>query len=221
MAFGVKGLVGRWGALLGNNNEAELALTSQGSLAIAQREPLYSEASRSGARFIASMNTLTGIAPVQAWPTTAAAHYIYNGDPIKTYVIDYLGFTCLAGTPASGGSLLGLIIKPTGTLPTMGGYNVVNASGSGNASRAVIATGYTIPAIAAAVTPWSGWVILNTANLAAAAYVGGGDASDNFKDGRLQIQPGYGLALTVLSGAGTTPLFGVHAEWLEAQLDMQ
>ncbi len=223
MALGIKGLIGRF-VFNANGSELELRQTDSGALAIAQVEPPYKEVSRSGRHFIGGLSTVTGRAPVQAIPTTTATVYLYNADPILSYCVDYLGIVTASGTPAAGCSLLGLMSKPTGTAPTAGSnYTIAQSSpSSARGSKAIIAEAYTIPTVdTSGVNSWKAWGVLASANFPAAAFIGGGDASDHFKEGRLVIPPGWGLAMAFLSGAGTSPLYGVHAEWSEIQIDQE
>lgn len=217
------GLIQRTLTKLGNGMPNELRLTEFGDQSVVQTLPPYAELTRGGRRFHGSIASLTGLAPVQAIPTTTATVYLYNADPAKAYLLDYLNAVCVAGTPGAGVILLGLMTKPTSTAPTAGAhYSVNNCSpGSGVRSLAVIAESYTIPAIdTTGANSWRAWVPLVAENTPAAAFLGA-DASDAFREGRLIIPPGWGLALAFLSAAGTSPLFGVVADWTEIELTLE
>ncbi len=225
MALGIKGLAGRFG-FNGNGIESEVRQTDAGSLAIALMEPPYKEVARAGRKFIcfpSSVTTLTGMGPVAAVPSTTCQFFLFNGDTTLSYVIDYLDVVVMAGTSAQGASLIGIMSKPTATAPTAGAYHsIVPANpGSARGSRSIIAEAYVIPTVdTTGKNSWPAWTFLMSGQLLAAT-VGGADASDSYKDGRLIIPPGWGLGLSTFSGAGTTPKFGLHAEWTELQLDLE
>lgn len=224
MPLGVKLHIGRF-AFSGNAVEEALRGTDLGSAAVAQVEPLYKEMARGGRKFIcfpSSLTTLTGMGPVAAMPTTTAVYYLYNPDS-SWYVVDYLNLITTAGTSAQGASIVGIMTKPTATLPTAGSYHTIVPANPATArsSRSIIAEAYTIPAAdATGKNSWTAWTFLTSGQLLAGT-VGGADASDAFREGRLIIPPGWGLAMAPFSGAGTTPKFGLHAEWSEIQIDQE
>lgn len=202
---------------LGGSPKA-LRLTGVESLAVTQVEPSGFEISRSGRRFIGGTQIIAnGIAPVAAIPTTTASLALYNGEQAggKSLAIEQLGFFLGSGTPAAGATLLACVSpRAIVTAPTAmaTGYGVQSASGSG-ASKALWATGVTIPAGAA-------WFQVASTQQLAAANVGQGDNVVAL-DGKLVVPPGFALGLVILSGAGTTPLYGVssvHSE-IEAELE--
>ena len=200
-----------------NYDGAPLRSTNFASLAVAQTEPPYLETTRNGRRFHGGTQIIAnGIAPVAAIPTTTATLGVYNNDINNnglSLVFDWLNVFLGSGTPAAGLTVLAAVAKPTAALTVNAtGYNSAALSGTANGSKALWGTAMTLPAS----TVWS--ALTSTMQLAA-ANVGQGD---NFLDlgGRIVIPPTYCLALAILSGTGTTPLYGVSMQWAEVELDL-
>lgn len=193
-----------------------LRMTGIESLAVAQVEPSRFELSRAGKRFIGGNQIIAnGIAPVSAIPTTTATLALYNADARKSLVIEQLGFWLGSGTPAAGATLFGTVSTgPIASPPTAmtTGFGIQGASGIG-ASKALWATGVTLPGSPA-------WVQLASTLQLAAVNVGQGDGVINL-DGALVIPPLRALGLAILSGAGTTPLYGVSCIHAEIEADLE
>lgn len=195
----------------------DLRMTGHESLAVAQVEPKDFELSRSGRRFIGGNQIIAnGIAPVSAIPTTTATLALYNADPSKSYAIEQLGFWLGSGTPAAGATLMATvspakIASPPAAMAT--GYGVASASGGSQSSKALWAAAVTLPGSPA-------WIqILSTLQLAA-ANVGQGDGILKLA-GALVVPPGHCLGLAILSGAGTTPLYGISCIHSELQAELE
>jgi hypothetical protein len=199
-------------------------MTDQGSIAVAVVEPFKKERRRAGAGFAAvNGNGSTFLAPVQAFPTTTLTMALWNGDKKKSYFIDTISAFLASGTPDVGGALLACVTRESQAAPTLstgdnGGYANTKIGGlSGKlpgATNAVFAT-----AITALSAP--AWQVVDakpqvtaTAKIAAAAF------QANI-DGGIVVPPGYMLGLTVLAGAGTTPLFGFGVTWDELDCDLE
>ena len=102
---------------------------------------------------------------------------------------------------------------PIATTPTMAtGYEVASLSRGGRRSKALWATGVTL----AGDPTWVG--VLGTLQ-AAAANVGQGDGCQ--LDGGMVVPARHALGIAILSGAGTTPLYGVSAQWTELESDRE
>ena len=105
-----------------------LILSSLGSLRMAQTEGEGDEMTRAGLRIHMSATGATGVAPVQAIPSTAAQWMIYN--PIgntTTAFLDVLGMIDLSGTMGSGLCVYACICPPAfmpSTVPTISAANV-------------------------------------------------------------------------------------------------
>lgn len=192
-----------------------------GSLAVAQVEQEGLELSRAGRRFhIGFANGVTGIAPVQAIPTTAAQWLIMNNDQNKSLVFDAIGVYLASGTAGAGITLLGGLVGP-GTLPTTlpsaNAANVFTAAANNASAKspsvAVVASAQTL-----AAAPKAGWLLL-AENGQNATAVGDGAAMNRDLRGKLIVPPNCGLALVVVSPTGTTPLYVPQGSWAELELD--
>ncbi len=188
-----------------------------GSLRTAQVESPNVELTRAGRRFVtAQAGAITGIAPVQAIPTTAAQWTLFNTSATDSIVIESLGVELASGTAAAGSLLFAAFF----TLPVQTGLGtniqVVNRNGSSTRTSAVaIKSGVTITTPAAPI--W--WMAANsdTANTGVLSVA---CKNDRIR-GSIIIPPLYGLGLATLSGAGTTPLFYPTVEWTEFALDLE
>lgn len=191
--------------------------TGVGSTATAQVEPEALELTRMGRRF-SGIGGTTGVAPVQAVPTTAAAWVLYNAESSggKSYAVDDVSFWLLSGTATAGLTVLGIVSDVTSTLPTAAtGSAISSRSRGGLTSRAVFGTGYTLPAQVAGA---QGWFVIGS-SVGGVPGVGGGYSVDT--KGKIVVPPGKVLGLTVLAGAGTSPLYIPGVTWVELELDLE
>lgn len=211
----------RFTPLRGGEMELPVRMTPLESLAVAQTEPEGMELTRSGRRvFLGNNAAITGIAVVQALPTTAAQWVIWNADAQKTYFFEEIGAYLTSGTPALGGLLLGTIFRtPAQVGASATGTALLNGSGGNSRSNAIVKSGVTITDPAAPV-----WYFLanNPAAGTPAAFPGAGAFFEN-RDirGRLAVPPGYGLGLAIVATDGTTELFAPFASWVEIETDME
>lgn len=215
MDLNLLGLVKRFTKVWPTGNRP-VRMSNVESLITAKCEPDGADLARAGRRYqVAFTSAATGRAPVTAVPTTAAAFLLWNGetDNGKSYVVEDLGIVQLSGTAAIGMTILWALTTVRIAAPTAAtGYNVRSCSRSGLQSKAIFADNQTL-----AVDP-SGWAVV-TSNGNPATTNGGGDVRD--MQGRILVPPGYGLAMTVLSGAGTAPLFLASPMWCELELDLE
>ena len=199
-----------------------LTATSLGSLRVSQVEGKSDEATRSGSRFWLSAQGATGIAPVQANPSTAAQWLIYNPlSNVTSAFVDNVSMTLASGTAGAGGSLLACICPPQyipATVPTVSAANalVKNANPiSSKSSNLIVASAQTLQNAAA-----SNWFPIGqmrtTGTVLGQTQIVGDDL-----EGRLIIPPGCGLALCVISPTGTTPLWTPVATWREYAADLE
>ena len=199
-----------------------LTATTLGSLRVAQTEGPGDEATRAGLRQYMSAGGATGIAPVQAIPSTAAQWLIYNplSNPVTAF-LDSVGMQLTSGTAGAGATLLACIVPPSfapATIPTVSAANVKiqNANAvSTKASSLVVAASQTLQNAAAGNWFPIGQMRTTGTLLGQTQIVG-----DPF-DGKLAIAPGCGLALCVISPTGTTPLFTPYANWREYASDLE
>ena len=204
--------------------QAVASLTNLGSVRISQAEESGDEMTRAGLRYHMSAQGATGIAPVQALPSTAAQWLIYNplSNPVAA-VIDRVGGVNATGVAGAGGTLLAVIVPPKfapTTVPVASAANVqiMNANGvSAKASSLVVASGQTLQS--AAVGNWFPIAVMNPLNtlLGQAVF----DSTGFTLKGALVIPPGCGIGLAVISPTGTTPLFTPFASWREYAADME
>jgi hypothetical protein len=213
-----EGIVRRFTALKSGKSQTDARLTHQESLATCLVEPAGFEMTRAARRFSLAWNGTvpTGIAPVQAFPTTAAQWAISNPDPAKTYFFKALGAMVFSGTTGLGGELLACIFQTPIQQGFATGVAVQSLSGGGLASKVAVKSGVTItlPAL-------PNWFPI-AEQPAGVAIVGPASCIINRSvDARCAVQPGYSLGLAVLAPAGTTPLYLPIAEWLEQESDME
>lgn len=188
-----------------------------GALRVADVEPDGYELTRAGLRFYCGQSAaLTGIAPVQAMPTTAAQWVIWNPSTTKSLVFDRIGLTLISGTAGAGIVVVGAIITLPANSANKSGITISSASGSTNTSVALINSGVTVTSPAA-----PGWFPIaksdtaNTAILSVAAF------NDDVR-GRVIVPPLKGLGLCALSPAGTSPLYApIGCSWFEIESDTE
>lgn len=195
------------------------------SLAVTQVEPPRAEVSASGRRFAGGTSIISnGIAPVTAIPTTTATLALFNlaqqGSGSVALVIERLGFFLGSGTPTAGATMLACVSpRPIASPPTAmaTGYALSSLSGTQTRlSKALWTTAVTLP-----TTPTSpAWFQVTSTFQLAAANVGQGDIVSDF-EGAIIVPPGHALGLAILSGTGTTPLYGVSAMWSELELEVE
>lgn len=189
------------------------------SQAVAQVEDPRAELARAGRRFGGGNQVIAnGIAPVQAIPTTTATVALVNmEDPGGSAIcIDRVSYWLGSGTPAAGAALFATISRGKVASPPTGmatGWGWASLSGSTRASKALWATGVTLAA-------GSAWVALLSTSQLAAANVGQGDNAIDL-EGQLLIPPGYACGFAILSGAGTTPLYGLSVTASETETDLE
>ena len=96
------------------------------------------------------------------------------------------------------------------------GSNISSLSFGERYSRAIFATGYTLPTL---VNQYRWGMLSLTTQPGGAAGVGDCFTAD--VRGSIIIPPRMGLGLTVLAGAGTSPLYIPGVTWTEAELDLE
>lgn len=207
-----------------SKSQVELRGTGLESIAVAQIEAPGDEASRGGLRFRGSAQGATGIAPVQALPTTAAQWFMFNPSSNRvTAFIDTLGAELTGGTAGTvDASLYFTVAGPTNVPATVqnaskSGVVIQNANpiGAKGASALTINSGVTLQG----TNTW--FPIASSVPFGTAAPVGQANCVTRNIDGKIIIPPGCGLGLAVISGAGTTPLFAPFAEWREYLADLE
>lgn len=188
-----------------------------GAVRVAQLESDGLELTRAGRRFqIAQSGAITGIAPVQAVPTTAAQWTLWNTSATDSLVIENIGVTLASGTAGAGVLLMAAFFTAPAQTGLGTNITVQNMNGSSTRTSAVaIKSGVTVTTPAA-----PNWFTIAKSDSANTAVLSVAVLNENVK-GRLIVPPTYGLGLAVLSGAGTSPLFFPLAQWTEFALDLE
>lgn len=198
-------------------SQTNVGLNVDGSLKVNQTLPPKFAMAAAGRLYVASAGTHAGIAPVQAVPTTAAAWALYNGNATGIGGLSLLvyeaNFWVVSGTTGVGASFF------TGVSPTVQASAVAavalsivkSSSGSPRATAATLGVNVTL-----AGTP--AWMCRGGLPQLAAASQLGLSLPVNVKfEGGCLIPAGFAMGLTVLSPAGTTPLYGVSVEYAEVE----
>src|SRR5579863_2141042 len=103
--------------------------TFLGSLAIAEVEGERDEGRRGGLAYELASAGATGIAPVQALPTTAAQWLLYNPATSGVYVfVDWLGMWLVSGTAGAGATVLAAVCAPANCPATPPSASAANIS---------------------------------------------------------------------------------------------
>lgn len=195
--------------------------TTLGSMAVAQVELPRAEVARAGRYFFGGNQVIaSGIAPVSAIPTTAISAGLYNAAQDGTMiVVDFIAGPWLgSGTAAAGATLLCGIsqAKAAGTLPTANLSNWSSRNANGASTRVSVGLW---DATATFVAAQTSWFSLGSNFQLAAANVGQGGPGLVIHGGIL-VPPGYEVGFAILSGAGTSPLYGLSMGWAELPLDI-
>jgi hypothetical protein len=202
------------------NGILSLSLTGLTSLRVVQSECEGDEATRAGIRY--QCMGATGIAPVQAIPTTAAAWLLYNplGNSVTAF-LDMIGVVNITGVSGAGGTLYGCIVGPKyvpTAVPTISQANaqIMNCNPlAARGSNLVLVVSQTLQNVT--VPMWSPIAYMNpNQTVAAQAQIENRDVR-----GKHILTPGSGLALTVLSPTGTSPLFAPYITWREYTADTE
>jgi hypothetical protein len=220
-----EGVAGRFLQRAAGNLAARM--TQLTSLPVAQVEGEGDEMSRAGLRFHMSATGATGIAPVQAIPSTAAQWLIFNpvGSQVTAF-LDRIGSVNVSGTAGSGENLYACIVPIAfvpATVPTKSAANIViqNANPvSSRTSSLIVVSGVTLQN--AAVGNW--WPIATGVakdGVVLVPPVATGTCSYDDIRGKLIIPPNCGLALAVIAPTGTTPLYAPYASWREYAADLE
>ena len=189
-----------------NGQNRHLRLSQYTSLITASGEPNYFELARAGRLWVCSPGVIANfVAPVQDDPGTAAAYALYN-PAASGVVLSVLRAWAYkdGGTNDVGGALVLSAPQAEATAVTVNttGVLVKNASGSARSSPLFWATGVTLDAA-------GGWSVVAKNESAAAAKVGNAAMVANDLHGCFLVQQGHALGAHVISGAGTTPKFGI------------
>lgn len=189
-------------------SEQQSRVNSRGEIIVTQGLPTEAELARLGQTYVC---TGTGVAPVAAFPTTAAHLSLWNGEAAggKSYIISAVGAVCTTTVAAAASaSLLAHLgtateASPAGALVIKGlsgkGYR---GTGNAKASVTIANSGVWHPVGPSVNTP-------NTANIGLGVY------QDVY--GRYVVPPGQIFSLATLN-ATAAGAFSPFIIWHEAQL---
>ena len=191
--------------------------TGTGAMRVADTEPDGYELTRAGLRFYCGQSAaLTGIAPVQAMPTTAAQWVIWNPSTTKALVFDRVGLLLISGTAGAGIVVVGALVTLPANSANKSGITIASASGSSKSSVALINSGVTVTSPAAPA-----WFPVAKSDTANTAVLSVGAFNDDVR-GRIIVPPLKGLGLCALSPSGTSPLYApVGCSWFEIESDLE
>lgn len=199
---------------------ADLRLTEYEALAVSQQQMPFEEETRAGWRYALGFKTaITGIAPVQTIPTTAAQWGIWNADQVKSMIIDEIGAVLVSGVAGAGIQVFATLFQtPSQDAVVMNaGLGIQSLNGGGGGGAVANSSARVVSAVTLSQPATTYWfqvaeaLTLTTAILSTAAI-------NRTVGGKIIIPPKMGLALVVCSPTGTTPLFAPHAIWTEKAL---
>ncbi len=202
-------------------NGAPIATRATGneSQAVANVEGARAELARAGRRFmLGNSAAITGVAPVQALPTTAAQWAIWNADPSQSMWFEEIGMYLTSGTPGVGGLLLACLFQtPAQSGSSTAGASIASMSSGGRASKAIVKSAVTITTPASPT--W--YPIASDPSPNVTAFASSTFLEHRNLQGGLVVPPGWGLGLAVVSPAGTSPLFAPFGQWAEYDSDLE
>lgn len=210
----IQGETGRWTSPMVGTQYMKQSVT--GAQRVSLTEPARFEMSRAGRRFeIGQSAALTGIAPVQAMPTTAAQWVIWNTSLTKSLVFEKLGAYLTAGTAGVGSVVVAAAVTLPATTTTKAGITIASSSGSSAASVALVNSAVTVTSPAAPA-----WRVIardNSPDTVALNVL----AFDADLQGSIIVPPLAGLGVCVIAPTGTSPLYAPMATWCELESDLE
>ena len=168
-----------------------------------------------GTFYVVMGNGSTFLAPVTAVPTTALTMALYNPAAGRKLLVKEASYFLASGTPTASSALFATVTSVPQARPTLstganGGYastviSALNGAGAPGDTRALFINAIT------GTGPQAAWVMLGATpsglGLASATLIGHGGVFDLSRY-EFVVKEGHMLGITVLSGTGTTPLFG-------------
>lgn len=186
-----------------------LVCNGRGDQSIAQGVPERTELVRMGRSWDVSIPTASAIAPVAAWPTTACALELYNGETGAgglIYVIDRLWLAQITSTTAAqiNGPIIQVVPNaPPLTAPTNNTallFNSLSGNRTNYNGRALVALATTI-ATASKWQPVGNWIYNgSTTNLMS--------SMEAQLSGRYLVPPGAAFCMDVVGNAATGTFIG-------------
>ena len=182
----------------------EYDVTQRGALPMCQDIPPKSELVRQGQSWMVCIDTSDAFTYVAAWPTTRAELVLYNGDPVKSYIIDSAWMVDVSSAAAAQAkALLGQMGQPAIAAPTNNASLLVSSrsgrSYTGNLKVAIANTAFALA---------NRWEMLAPSTEGVAASIGSGVYTDLY--GGWIIPPGRAFCLAgVAATAAGTAIIGV------------
>lgn len=187
-------------------------MNPRGDLCIAEGLPIKTEIVRMADTWTCTIATGSAFTYVNAWPTTRAELVVYNGDPVKSLVIDTAFMVDVTTAAAAQAKSLLAQIAPPGAAAAPANdtaqliYGRTGKSYSGNVKRAVANTAFALT---------NKWELIATVNTPNTASISTGCYVDLY--GGWVIPPTAALCLAgVASTAAGTAIIGVT--WHEVVL---
>ena len=180
-----------------SGNPQPVRMNLDQSMVVATRETRYGELAKETKIFQGVIgNGATFKAPVTAVPTTTATWGLWNGE------------AAASGTAAVGATLIATASDAVhGSVPTAYAASVISNNGGGATTKARLINAATVPGTQPA------WAALKSSQQAAATTIGIGEVAD--VEGLYAINPTYALYIDILSGTGTSALYGISVIWAE------
>lgn len=196
----------------GDGSPRPLRSSAAGDLMTAAGLPPYTELARIGAGW-AVMNT-SALAALVVRPSTVAGLTLWNGDPVKSYVIDRVGaFNLVTEDAIADWSVWGCVHPAGMTEPTADITAIKSYSGNRKAypGHAVVDTGATVLD--------DGWFILDTAGskVGNSGTTTPGTAVACDTGGRFILPPSAGFSINVVAST-TGNTFTHMISWFELAL---
>jgi hypothetical protein len=190
--------------------DARLGLNNGGEQLISQSQLPKTELTRLGNSFNCTIPTASAFTNVAGMPTTRAELALYNGDPVKSYIIDQVWFLSLTSiTAAAGVSLIWQLGFPA--------VLTDNTAVLINSPLGKVYNGKAKRALAVTTMVANQWAMLASTPAGAAASIGLGIVAN--VDGGIIVPPGATLGLNAVVGTATgTSLIGLS--WHEAVLNL-
>lgn len=188
--------------------------TETGAVRVSAGEPQYADACRAGRVYCISTAAGTAKAPVTSIGTTTAAFALWNGNAASTKynleIIEVVAFL-VSGTAGSTGSSMMAGLSSAAQASAVSAYAGVIGPKSMSSS-----TTRTSAAILGGAITLAGAPVWRHIGGIQTAPVDGGCIVADLK-GSIVVPPQFACGFTILSTAGTTPLWGWTITYIEQQ----
>lgn len=191
-----------------DGSTSQVGINPRGEVLTVAALPRKTELTRLGDSWSAVIPTGSAYTNVANMPTTRAELALYNGDAVKSYVIDSVWMYCLTSITAASGITL---IYQVGSPAVLTDNTAVLI----NSPLGLVYGGRAKRALAVTTMVADKWAALASLGSGAAVSIGVGCFAD--VGGGIILRPGYTLGLNAVVGTATgTSLIGVS--WHEVEL---